>query len=58
MILNEARIEQTIDRDERGTFHKALVVVKVPDRGGSVPHAMVRKRARDVTTIPGRSCPR
>src|SRR6185369_1091676 len=45
MILNEARIEQTIDRDERGKFHKALVVVKIPDRGGSVPLAMVRKRS-------------
>ena len=45
MILNEARIEQTIDRDERGIFLKSLVVVKVPDRGGPVPLAMVRKRS-------------
>jgi polyhydroxyalkanoate synthase subunit PhaC len=54
MILNEARIEQTIDRDERARFHKALVVVKVPDRGGPVPLAMVRKRsgASDETRAP------
>ena len=54
MILNEARIEQTIDRDERGRFNKALVVVKIPDRGGSVPLAMVRKRtcASDETRAP------
>lgn len=54
MILNEARIEQTIDRDERAKFHKALVVVKVPDRGGAVPLAMVRKRssATDGTRAP------
>ena len=44
MILNEARVEQTIDRDERGRFYKSLVVVKVPDRHGPVPLAMVRKR--------------
>src|SRR5688572_7458206 len=54
MILNEACIEQTIDRDERGRFDKALVVVKVPDRGGPVPLAMVRKRsaALDGTRAP------
>lgn len=54
MILNEARVEQTIDRDERGGFHKSLVVVKVPDRGGPVPLAMVRKRtgATDETRAP------
>ncbi|MEZ4299713.1 MAG: alpha/beta fold hydrolase [Polyangiaceae bacterium] len=45
MILNESRCEQTIDRDERGVFYKALVVVKVPDRGGPIPLAMIRKRA-------------
>ncbi|MBK8252875.1 MAG: alpha/beta fold hydrolase [Polyangiaceae bacterium] len=45
MILNESRIEQTVDRDERGSFYKALVVAKVPDHHGSVPLAMVRKRA-------------
>lgn len=49
MILNESCIEQTVDRDERGTFYKGLVVVKVPDRGGSVPLAMVRKRSAALT---------
>ena len=55
MILNEVRVEQTIDRDERGHFHKALVVVKVPDRGGHVPLAMVRKRSlhEGATRAPG-----
>lgn len=54
MILNEGRVEQTIDRDERGRFYKALVVVKVPDRAGTVPLAMVRKRmvAPDETRAP------
>lgn len=54
MILNESRVEQTIDRDERGRFLKSLVVVKVPDRSGPVPLAMIRKRsgASDETRAP------
>lgn len=47
MILNESRVEQTVDRDRRGKFRKALVVAKVPDRGKTVPLAMVRKRSAE-----------
>lgn len=30
MILNSKRVEQTVDRDERGRFIKELIVVRVP----------------------------
>ena len=39
MILYGRHIEQVIDRDETGSFHKEIVVTK-----GPVPLAMVRKR--------------
>ena len=43
MILHGRTIEQTIDRRERATFFKELVVT-----GGKVPLAMVRKRATEL----------
>jgi len=53
MIINSQLIEQTIDRDERATFHKELVVVRArnadtPADEDGVPLAMIRKRSVDV----------
>lgn len=46
MILNQTRVEQTIDRDERARFVKELVLVRFRSKeAGDVPLAMVRKRA-------------
>ena len=42
MILYGRTVEQTIDRRERATFVKELVVT-----GGKIPLAMVRKRLAD-----------
>jgi len=45
MILNQTRVEQAIDKDERGPFVKELVLVRFAATGGlEVPLAMVRKR--------------
>lgn len=44
MIVSCQLVEQNIDRDERGTFVKELVVAQ-----GSVPIAMVRKRAAELS---------
>jgi pimeloyl-ACP methyl ester carboxylesterase len=45
MILNHTQVDQAIDRDERGSFTKELVIVRAQSKGGSeVPLAMVRKR--------------
>src|SRR5215212_6928154 len=47
MILHSRKVEQTVDRDERGRFVKELVVVKISTRdgGAATPLAMVRKRS-------------
>ncbi|HEY4120726.1 MAG TPA: alpha/beta fold hydrolase [Byssovorax sp.] len=45
MILSEKRVEQTIDRDERTSFVKQLVVTRAHSSGDEVPLAMIRKRA-------------
>jgi alpha-beta hydrolase superfamily lysophospholipase len=42
MILHRRRIEQTVNRDERVTLVKELVMARVPPSG--MPLAMVRKR--------------
>ena len=48
MIIHSKTIEQTIDRDERATFEKELVVVRARESGDAdaegVPLAMIRKR--------------
>jgi polyhydroxyalkanoate synthase len=45
MILNSTQVDQTIDRDARGTFVKELVIVRTRTRAGvEVPLSMVRKR--------------
>lgn len=45
MILNSTQVDQTIDRDARGTFVKELVIVRTRSKSGvEVPLAMVRKR--------------
>lgn len=44
MILNETRVVQVVDRDERARFVKELVLLHA-GAGGEVPLAMVRKRA-------------
>jgi alpha-beta hydrolase superfamily lysophospholipase len=45
MILNQTRVEQVIDQDERGPFVKELVLVRFAAKGGrEIPLAMVRKR--------------
>jgi len=48
MILHQARVEQSIDREERGRFIKELCVVRGASTGGETPLAMVRKRAADL----------
>ncbi len=53
MILNSLAVEQTVDRDERATFLKELVVVRAKAETAAsevdgVPLAMIRKRAVDV----------
>ncbi|MEP7123516.1 MAG: alpha/beta fold hydrolase [Byssovorax sp.] len=49
MILNHTQVDQTIDRDERGSFTKELVIVRAQSKGGpEVPLAMVRKRRANV----------
>ena len=48
MILHGRNIEQTIDRRERATFYKELVVTS-----GKVPLAMVRKRSVSVPSESG-----
>ncbi len=49
-ILHSKRVDQTVDRDERGRFVKELVIAKVAGAGTTpagdpVPLAMVRKRS-------------
>ena len=45
MILHQAIVEQTVDRDERDRFVKELCVVRFRGAGGrEVPLAMIRKR--------------
>ena len=48
MIIHSKTLEQTVDRDERATFQKELVVVRAKSKGASdgegVPLAMIRKR--------------
>ena len=47
MILHSRKVEQTVDRDERGRFVKEFVLVKISTRdgGAATPLAMVRKRS-------------
>jgi pimeloyl-ACP methyl ester carboxylesterase len=47
MILHSRKVEQTVDRDERGRFVKEFVLVKISTRDGGdhTPLAMVRKRS-------------
>jgi alpha-beta hydrolase superfamily lysophospholipase len=46
MILNQTRVEQVVDRDERAAFVKELVLVRFSAEGGlEIPLAMVRKRS-------------
>ena len=50
MILNHTKVEQTIDREERGSFSKELVIVRALSKSGpEVPLAMVRKRRANAT---------
>ncbi len=45
MILNHTEVDQTIDRDARGSFIKELVIVRTRSKSGvEVPLSMVRKR--------------
>src|SRR5262245_49500526 len=49
MILHSRRVEQTVNGDERGTFIKELILVRVGRSSGAsnddaVPLAIVRKR--------------
>jgi pimeloyl-ACP methyl ester carboxylesterase len=49
MILHQAIVEQTIDRDERGRFVKELVMTRIERHraADAIPLAMVRKRDAD-----------
>lgn len=49
MILNQTRVVQAVDRDQKGAFIKELVMVRVRAKeGAEVPLAMVRKRQADL----------
>lgn len=46
MILNQTRVEQAVNVDQRGSFIKELVVVRHSSAGGvEIPLAMIRKRS-------------
>ena len=50
MILNHTEVDQTIDRDARGSFIKELVIVRTRSKSGvEVPLSMVRKRRADAS---------
>lgn len=51
MILNQTRVEQAVDLDDRGAFIKELVLLRFPSSSGAqIPLAMVRKRAESQKT--------
>lgn len=48
VILNQVRVHQTVDGDDKAYFLKELVMTRFRSDDGEVPLALVRKRAADL----------